>query len=275
MSLEDRLYPLLGLYNRLPQSVQAASGLAYRCLPTTVRLGKRFREFADLAEAAERWSPEQIQNFQLKQLRMVLHHAANSCPYYQKTFAKAAFRPEAVRELEDLAECPMLQKQELLAHRDELASTAIKERERLYITTGGSTGVPVGFYLHAGVSRPKEQAFLERMWQRAGYKPGMRIAVIRGHTTTSQQRGRISQYDATRNWMLFSSSHLTADRLPEYLEQIEKFGPEMLHAYPSSALQLAEYLEKAGQSWRVPLRGLLCGSERLTLPQKRLLERVF
>jgi phenylacetate-CoA ligase len=49
----------------------------------------------------------------------------------------------------------------------------------------------------------------------------------------------------------------------------------MLHAYPSSALQLAEYLEAQGQHWRLPLRGLLCGSERLTLPQKRLLERVF
>ena len=33
--------------------------------------------------------------------------------------------------------------------------------------------------------------------------------------------------------------------------------------------------KKVGHSWRLPLRGLLCGSERLTLPQKRLLERAF
>ena len=48
-----------------------------------------------------------------------------------------------------------------------------------------------------------------------------------------------------------------------------------IHAYPSAALQLAEYLERTKQSWRLSLRAVLCGSERLTLPQKRLLEGVF
>jgi phenylacetate-CoA ligase len=53
------------------------------------------------------------------------------------------------------------------------------------------------------------------------------------------------------------------------------FKPDLLHAYPSAALQTAEFLERAGQTWRLLLSGLLAGSERLTLPQKRLLERVF
>ena len=74
---------------------------------------------------------------------------------------------------------------------------------------------------------------------------------------------------------MLSSYHLTESRWPEYLDALERFGPDLLHAYPSAALQLAEALERAGQSWRIPLRALLCGSERLDLPQKRLLERVF
>jgi len=268
MSLEDRLYPSLGAFNLLPQWTQSMLGGVYRRFPATWRLGIRYAEFSRLAADGEEWSGERLREYQLKQLRIVLHHAANFCPFYQKSFARAGFRPESLRTLEDLAECPLLDRSTVLERRDEFASSTISARERLYMTTGGSTGIPVGFYLQKGISRPKEQAFLERMWQRAGYKPGMRIAVIRGHTTTSRQDGRISRYDATRNWMLFSSSHLTTDRLPEYLEQMEKFRPEMLHAYPSSALQLAEYLENTGQSSRLSLGGLLCGSERLTLPQK-------
>jgi phenylacetate-CoA ligase len=135
--------------------------------------------------------------------------------------------------------------------------------------------VPVGFYLQKGVSRPKEQAFLEAQWKRGGYFDGARLAVIRGHVTSDRAKGRIASYDATRDWLMLSSYHLTEERLPEYLAAIERFRPDLLHAYPSAALQLAEFLERAGQSWRVPLRGLLAGSERLTLPQKRLLERVF
>ena len=156
-----------------------------------------------------------------------------------------------------------------------MISTAFPESRRLYLTTGGSTGIPVGFYLHKGISRPKEQAFLEAMWRRAGYFDGARLAVIRGHVTSSEARGKITSYDATRNWLMLSSYHLTEERLPEYLESLETFKPDLLHAYPSAALQLAEFLEKKRQSWRLPLRGMLCGSEMLTLPQKRLLERVF
>jgi phenylacetate-CoA ligase len=204
-----------------------------------------------------------------------LHNAASYCPYYQRVFARAGFRPESVQTPEDLQRCPLLEKEDLQKELDGLASTDIPSRRRLYVTTGGSTGVPVGFYLLKGVSRPKEQAFLETMWKRAGYFPGARLAVIRGHVTSSRAGGRIATHDPTRNWLMLSSYHLTADRLPEYLEALERFRPEMLHAYPSAALQLAEYLERSGQSWRIPLRALLCGSERLTLPQKQLLERIF
>src|SRR5258706_9998048 len=138
MSLEDRLYPWLAAYNALPQWSQSLLGTAYRQLPRTWRLGFRYAEFAELAKAGESWSTEQVREYQLKQLRIVLHHAANHCPYYQKAFVRAAFRPESVRELDDMAACPVLEKRDLLDHREELTSTCVPASQRLYITTGGS-----------------------------------------------------------------------------------------------------------------------------------------
>lgn len=275
MSLEDQLYPLLSAYRSLPRRTQLALGFAYRCIPETWRLGARFREFKRLTEQTEGWSGEQLRDYQLKELRRVLHHAAAHCPFYEKRFARAGFRPEDVRAVEDVANCPMTEKRDLVDHIEEMASMQFKRSERLYITTGGSTGVPVGFYLHKGVSRPKEHAFLEAMWNRAGYFPGARLAVIRGHVTSDRAQGRIVDYDATRDWLMLSSYHLTMDRLPEYLNAVRRFKPDLLHAYPSAALQLAELLERAKQPWPWPIRGLLAGSERLTIPQKKMLERIF
>lgn len=275
MSLEDRLYPLLSVYERLPHGVKRAIGWSYRQLPTGWRLGARFGEFQRLARDVEGWSTDQIAEYQLKQLRQVLVQAGNFCPLYQRRFAEARFQPELLRSPDDLQRCPLLTKADLQLHREELVSSAIPAKQRLYITTGGSTGVPVGFYLQRGVSRPKEQAFLEAQWRRGGYFDGARLVVIRGHVTTDRAQGRIASYDATRDWLMLSSYHLTEERLPEYLEAIERFRPDVLHAYPSAALQLAEFLERAGQSWRTPVRCVLAGSERLNLPQKRLLERVF
>ncbi|HYE33049.1 MAG TPA: hypothetical protein VEH27_16605 [Methylomirabilota bacterium] len=275
MSLEDKLYPLLSVYEKLPLGVKRPIGSIYRALPESWRWGPAYRDFFDLVRQAEQWSREQIWDYQLKQLRRTLRHAQAYCPYYQRTFARASFKPDTVQSPEDLAHCPMLEKRDVIDNLQHLASTDIPPSRRLHITTGGSTGVPVGFYLHKGISRPKEQAFFDNMWSRAGYFKGARLVVIRGHVTSSHSSGRIASYDATRDWMMLSAYHLTQERLPEYLDEIERFKPDLLHAYPSAALQLAEYLEASGQSWRWPLRGLLCGSERLTLPQKRLLERVF
>lgn len=275
MSLEDSLYSRLAIYHSLPDWMQRTAGFAYRCLPVGWRMGRRYAEFRALAEQGADWSLDQVREYQLRQLRAALIQAESHCPFYQRAFANAGFRPAELRRFEDLEQCPCTGKSDLLRHLPEMVSKAVPEKQRLRITTGGSTGVPVGFYLQKGISRPKEQAFLEAQWQRGGYFEGARLAVIRGHVVSETAAGRVSRRDATRDWLLLSSYHLTAERLPEYLEAIERFRPDLLHAYPSAALQLAEFLERAGQAWRTPLRGLLCGSERLTLPQKRLLERVF
>jgi len=275
MSLEDRLYPLLSVYERLPRGVKRLIGATYRRLPERWRLGARYRAFRRLAEEGESWPAAEAEAYRWEQLQSVLRHAHEHCPYYRERFAQAGFDPAKMTGPGDMDRCPTLEKADLQRHGEAMLSRAFPASMRLYITTGGSTGVPVGFHLHKGVSRPKEQAFLEAMWRRAGYEDGARLAVIRGHVTSDRARGRIASYDATRDWLMLSSYHLTEQRLPEYLEALERFRPDMLHAYPSAALQLAEYLEAAGQSWRLPLAGLLCGSERLTLPQKRLLERVL
>ncbi len=275
MSLEDHLYPLLRIYGRSPRWMRSLAGRTYRQLPETVRFGARYGEFVQLAARFEDANVADVEAWRLAKLQETLIHAGTHCPYYRSTFAEHGFDPLKLQSTDDLRACPTLDKRAIQENRDGLASQAISARERLYITTGGSTGVPVGFYLQKGVSRPKEQAFLETMWGRVGYTKGSRLAVIRGHVTSNADQGRIDDYDSTRDWLMLSSYHLTPQRAAEYLEKIETFKPDFLHAYPSAVLQLAQLLVTQRQSWRLPLRGILCGSEWMSLDQKTLVEKVF
>ena len=275
MGLEDTLYPLLRFYERLPDGVSRLAAQVYRSLPDAIRYGKSHAQFVELAGNGATWSLTQIREYQVQQLQLVLLHAASFCPFYRRHFARVGFNPERLKDPGDLRSCPAIEKSDLLHFLPEFVSTSIPRAKRLYMTTGGSTGVPVGFYLHKEVSRPKEHAFIKAMWSRAGYSERARLVVIRGGVTSSAASGRIWRYDGLRDWLIVSSYHLTHERMPEVLLTIERFKPDFLHAYPSAALQMAEYLEAHGQSWRVPLKALLCGSERLTTPQRRLLERVF
>ena len=275
MSLEDKLYPFLALYERFPDGVKKGLGFGYRQLPESIRLGKRYRHFKELAEAGEGWDRKEIEEYQFAQVRRTLQQAKQYCPFYEKRFADAGFNPERMHSLDDLKQAPFLEKIDLINHREEIAAANIPPLKRLYMTTGGSTGQPVGFYIEKGVGRAKEQAFLETMWKRGGYFEGARLAMIRGHLTSSRSNGKISGYDATRDWLILSSYHLTAERATQYLERLERFKPDLLYGYSSMVLQLAEFLEKSNQAWRLPLRGILCGSEKLSGPQQKIIERVF
>lgn len=274
MSLEDTLYPLLKLYEAAPRPVKALAGRAYRAIPASLRHGGAYGLFQSEARVVETWDADSIKRYQIQALRESLI-AAGKAPYYAERFAACGVDPAAFESLEQLKDYPLLTKDHLLLHRERMLNPDLGAGRRLYMTTGGSSGVPVGFYLHKSVSRPKEQAYLEAQWSRRGYRVGDSVAVLRGDVTSGTANGVISQYDATRNWLILSSYHLTPDRLPEYVAALNKFRPRHLHAYPSAALMLARGLEQCGLKLEAKFASLLCGSEKLTRESQSYLEQAF
>lgn len=274
MSLEDTLYPLLRVYEAAPQPVKSLAGRVYRALPTRLRYGAAFTRFQKDAASVDSWDATEIERYQISAIRESLLAAAQA-PWYRERFASLNLDPAKFESLEQLRDYPLLTKRDLIDHREDLTNPGFDASQRLYITTGGSSGVPVGFYLHKGISRPKEQAYLEAQWGRRGWRSGHRTAVIRGMVTSSTADGRISSYDATRNWLILSSYHLTDARAPEYLAALNRFRPQHLHAYPSAALMLARWMEAENKTFNFPLTSILCGSEKLTADAQAYLERIF
>lgn len=274
MSLEDTLYPLLKLYEAAPQPFKSLAERVYRAIPSSLRYGPAYSRFQTEASAVETWDAETIRRYQITALRKSLMAAAKA-PFYAERFASCGVDPLKFESLEQLPDYPLLTKQDLILQREQMVNPEFDAKQRLYITTGGSSGVPVGFYLHKGVSRPKEQAYLEAQWSRRGFRVGDRVAVIRGSVTSSKAGGAISYYDATRNWLILSSYHLTLERLPEYVAALNRFRPQHLHAYPSAALMLARGLEQNGLKLNFKLTSLLCGSEKLTAESQQYLENFF
>lgn len=274
MSIEDRLYPLRRLYEGAPQVVKSTIGLAYRHLPIEWRHGKNFGRFAKEAIESEDWSKEAQIAYQTDEVKRSLRAAAES-PYYQRRFLDHGVDPLKFEDLSEMAKYPLLSKDDLIFHRDAMLNQRIDASSRLYMSTGGSSGVPVGFYLHRGVSRAKEQAYLEAQWGRRGYQPGDPTAVIRGAVTSRVSDGSVCYYDASRNWLVLSSYHLTRERIPEYLRALNRFKPKHLHAYPSAALALARGMLERDAKLEFRFTSILCGSEKLSPESQTFLEAHF
>ena len=274
MSIDDRLYPLRRLYEGAPQLVKTGIGVAYRQLPPGWRYGRNFGKFAKEATESENWTMEARTAYQTEAVRRSLRAAA-FCPYYQRRFLEHGVDPLRFEDLSELAEYPMLSKEDLILHRDAMLNQRIAASSRLYMSTGGSSGVPVGFYLHKGVSRAKEQAYLEAQWRRRGYQSGDPTAVIRGAVTSRDSDGSVCYYDASRNWLVLSSYHLTRERFPEYLRALNRFKPKHLHAYPSAALALAREMLERNSKLEFHFASILCGSEKLSPESQTFLETHF
>src|SRR5688500_17270251 len=106
MSLEDKLYPFLSLYERMPRGIKRAVGTTYRQLPEKFRRGEHFREFKRLAEEGENWTREQIERYQFEQVKETLLHAARHCPFYRQRFGDAGFNAEKFSSFDDLQKAP-------------------------------------------------------------------------------------------------------------------------------------------------------------------------
>ncbi len=268
MSLEDTLYPLLRLYEAAPQPVKSLAGRVYRSIPASLRYGAASTRFQNEAREVETWDTETTRRYQVAALRDSLI-AASAAPFYAERFADCGVDPMKFESLEQLSDYPLLSKDELIRHRDQIVTGDVSQR--LAMSTGGSSGVPVSFFLQKGISRPKEQAYLDATWARLGYRCDDRVAVIRGGVTSSRADGAISYHDAARDWLVLSSYHLTAERLPEYVAALNRFRPKHLLAYPSNALMLMHLGAKLDFS----LTSMLCSSERLSAESQRQLEAYF
>ena len=140
--------------------------------------------------------------------------------------------------------------------------------------TSGTTGSPLEIFRNYD-SVLYENAFLRRHWSWSGFKRGMRRATLRGDIVVpiDQRTPPYWYYNRFDNQLLISSRHLRQETLPLILEKIEEFSPYLLEAYPSTAFEVAKFLEAENRHVTIPY--VFAGSEMLYAHQRALIEKRF
>jgi len=155
---------------------------------------------------------------------------------------------------------------ELIEDNLELMLTVSKKDPRIdYITTSGTSGVPLKFYI--GAERTAiEYAYLVSSWKRAGYKLGDTMAVFRGKIVSKTPNGFRHEYDPVLRHHYYSTFHMDEKSIGKYIEHIRKIGPCFLHVYPSSVANLARYIKRNGIEPPENIKGIIAESENVPTP---------
>jgi len=255
----------------MPSGLKSVAGTFLGALPTRWLLGKRFRNTLKFIQNAQWWSLEQTREYQLARLREVLTLAYEKTAFYRHLFDSAGFKPADLRSLADMMELPMIDKQMVVEHLQEMCTVPPHSSGIDYISTGGTSGRPLRFYAPSRRSSI-EYAYLASGWQRIGYQLDMPMAVIRGRIVVPERDGLRHEYDPLLRHHHYSNFHMNEENMQRCLSHIASIGPCFLHAYPSSATSLAHFVETDGVAAPTNIQGVLLESENLYPDQTEVIE---
>jgi len=263
------------LIKKLPYPVAFGLKYVYSLLPVRFRYGKLFWESYKFLKYSQWWSREKLEEYQMEQLNKLLKHSFEFVPYYRKIFKKSGISIEDIKILDDLKKLPYLTRENIQENLLDLIAKNYPKSMLKYVTTGGSTGMPLGFYEEKETAWLREWAFIINLWERVGYKIGDRCVVLRGNVIKSAQSGRFWEYDPVKNNLILSSYHIKESALPEYIEKIREFSPLFIQSYPSVITILARFMKENDIKPFPELKAILCTSENIYDWQRALLEEVF
>ena len=148
----------MGTKAGLARWVSRANPLTVKAL-SLVPSYRTYRQMYALLRESQWWSREDLAAYQARELSRLLDHAYENVPYYHRIFVERGLVPGDIRGPADLELLPFLTREDLQANLPDLKARNYPESAFEYVTTGGSTGIPIKFYYEKGVSRARETPF--------------------------------------------------------------------------------------------------------------------
>ena len=216
----------------------------------------------------ERLSRERLDAITDRLLTESLQAAVRRIPHYRDLGEK--LHTGKIREV--LAEhFPIIGKSDLTERGCDFYPHGTARPWTLVGRTSGTSGTPLQVFR----SLPSvlwENAVVERHFRWSGYRPGMRRAYLRGDPVVPLDRDAPPYWFLNRynNQLILSSRHLREGSVEAIIDELEKFAPHMMEAYPSTAYELARLLEQRNRTLRIPY--IYTGSEPLYPHQRELIQ---
>lgn len=218
---------------------------------------------------------ESLREYQFQRLRLILSHAYQNVPYYQKLFKKNNIIPRDIKTLKDLKNIPYLTKDILKENFNLLAARNAKKYKPIVLTTSGTTGGRISFYIDKP-SNVLEFVHYWRAWGWAGYRLGDTFIELSAEFFTySPNKVAISHYyNRPTGRLLINSLYIARRYIDEFISLFRRFKPLFMKGLPSNLFMLALVLNEKPDHG-ISLRGIFSQGENLMPHQRALIEKTF
>lgn len=229
-----------------------------------------------LMEQMDRASEEVLIAFQNRRLQALMQHCYTNVPYYTRIFNERGLKPEDIQCREDLLKLPILTKQMVREHYDEIISKDALQRHYQKGSTGGSTGTPLKFMKDTPTWN-MQWASSFRAWDWYGFHVGEKLMTLGGNSLV-KKRKIFTPKDIFDLYVMLnmkrSSAEVDDEAMRAHYEAYMAYKPKAMRGYASSLVILARYIQKKNLPI-LPMTCILTTGEILMPEYRKTLQDVF
>lgn len=261
--------------------LKAAAQLGFK-LGGHEKLEPHFLEHYHQIDAWDRLNREALLAMQSEKLQHLAQHAYTHIPYYGRRWRELGITPDEIQSPADLEKLPILTREEVIEHAEELLDPRLDKKDLATTPTGGTTGAPVRVYRNRDGSMSRQGFFYRwTTWAGCDFLADPYVLALRPSFQLMEDRLRWGQRGEHYPGSYFSGGRVlqiaVTNLLPEvlgtYCRRIRSSGAVYFRGYPSAAHQLAQYL--IDRSETLPLKAVLTSSECLYPDTRDLVRQAF
>ncbi len=265
MDIDSQLHRYKKTYYKLPRSVKTFFGDLYGSIPLEIRFGKEYKKHKELLDYFENADRQYQLDYMFNKTYETLLFAYENIPYYTKCFDLYGFKVESFKSLEDIKQVPSLTKETIQKEITSLYTNKVDKP--IAIHTGGSTFTPTTFYVPLNTSRAKEKAYTLYIFKQIGYKHRDRTLVLRDLDTADDEQNLFWDYEYVQNYLRLSANHINVKYIAKMIEEIKRFKPKYIYAYPSAISFFINACKQIGIDRMEGVKGVILSSE-LSFPDQ-------
>jgi phenylacetate-CoA ligase len=239
-----------------------------------IKRRKTYRYWREL-ERTQWLSPAELRQLQSDALRRLVAHTFEHCPYYQAAWSHLGLGPGRLQSLEDFHRWPVIDRDVIRANRSGLRARVAGMR-LIQKSTGGSSGVPLQFDLDTD-SNDRRTAAWHRGYNWAGAAPGTKQLYLWGVALGKRpwwKECKEQLHNRFLRRLVLNSFELSDERVPSFLERLNRYRPDAIVAYTNPLYAFARALGERGLKPFSP-KSIVVGAEKLHPFQRELIERIF
>jgi phenylacetate-CoA ligase len=255
-------------YDRFPSPARNVMTSARGWFLTQLRYSPETLGIVDSLRGHERWTPEQIKQFQLGAIRSTVRHAIRNVPHYAKYGNVAIDGPGDLRKL------PVLSRETVRLNPDQFLAADVPAHKRIRAGTTGTTGGNLKVAYTEELARTN-WAFLLRQWAWAGIEPREPRVTLFGARVVPAQRSEppFWAYNLPEHQILMSIFHLSRKTAGQYLSFLRKQQGKVLEGFPSVLGTLADMALE--NEITIPMRVAFTSGEPLYPAAREKIEKAF